>query len=250
MRVELIVALIAGAVALASAAGTIWSSMRNAERSNGNAKAIEQIRIANEQARSAAQRRQEISRFSEPLARAAYDLQSRFYNILNQGLMSVYLVQGNIREKSYIIENTTFLIAQYLCWTELARREIQFIDLGEASKTRALLRLQDRIYSLWGTDAQPAVLRIFAGEQRAIGEALIQTTARGPECMGYGLFLKTFAKGVDPVIDAVRDDVMSLDTRLAQAISRLTNLQHALIELLDLLDPDSLRFPKDRRSKA
>jgi hypothetical protein len=250
MKVELVVALIAGVVALASAAGTIWSSIRNAEHSNANAKAIEQLKFENERLKAAAQRQKEISGFSEPLARSAYDLQSRLYNILRQGLIDVYLVHGNDRERSYVTNNTAFLIGQYLCWTELVRREIQFIDLGESNKTRELLRLQDTIYSLWGTDQQPPLLRIFAGEQRAIGEALIQTGARGPECMGYGAFLRTFDKGANPLIDALRADVMLLDKEFAQATERLKNLQHALIDLLKMLDPEYLRFPENRRSKA
>jgi hypothetical protein len=243
VNTELTVALIAGAVALASAAGTVWSSIRNAERSNANAKAIEQLKIA-------AERQKEISAFSEPLARSAYDLQSRFYNILRQNLVGVYLVNGNDREKSYVVNSTVFLVGEYLCWTELVRREIQFIDLGESNKTRELLRLQDTIYSLWGTDKQPPLFRIFAGEQRAIGEALIQTGARGPESMGYGAFLKTFTTGANPLIDALRADVMSLQNHLSQATERLTNLQRALIDLLGMLDPDYLRFPEDRRSKV
>jgi hypothetical protein len=142
------------------------------------------------------------------------------------------------------------LVGQYLCWTELVRREIQLIDLGESSKTRELLRLQDTNYSLWGTDQQPPSFRIFAGEQRAIGEALIQVSVRGPECMGYGAFLTTFEKGGNPLIDSVRADVMSLDKGLSQATERLKNLQHALIDLLKMLDPEYLRFPENRRSKA
>lgn len=250
MKVELAVALVAGAVALASAGGTIWSSIRNAEHSNANAKAIEQLKFDNDQLKAAAQRRREISKFSEPLARSAYDLQSRLYNILKQGLVQVYLVNGSDRERLYVIDNTVFLVAQYLCWTELVRREIQFIDLGENKKTQELLRLQDTIYSLWGTDGSSALFRIFAGEQRAIGEALIQIGASGPECMGYGAFLKTFNKGVNPLIDALRADVLSLDNGLRQATERLTNLQHALIDLLKMLDPEYLRFSEDRRSKV
>jgi hypothetical protein len=169
---------------------------------------------------------------------------------LKQILIQVYLVKGNSREQNYVMNNTSFLIAQYLCWTELVRREIQFIDLGENAKTRDLLRLQDTIYSLWGTDRYPSAFRIFAGEQRAIGEAAIQIAARGPECMGYGAFLTTFTNGVNPLIDELRADVTALGNGLGQATERLTDLQHALIDLLKMLDPEYLRFPEDRRSKV
>jgi hypothetical protein len=149
-----------------------------------------------------------------------------------------------------LIDNTVFLVGQYLCWTELVRREIQFIGLGESGKTRELLRRQDAIAGIWTTDdiIAPA-FRVFAGEQRAIGEALIQTGARGPECMGYGAFLNTFNPGVNPLIDALRVDVMSLANGLSEATERLTKLQHAFIDLLIMLDPKYLRFAQDSRSK-
>ena len=67
--------------------------------------------------------------------------------------------------------------------------------------------------------------------------------------MGYGAFLKTFNKGVNPLVDALRGDVAWLGNGLSQATDRLTNLQHALIDLLTILDPNYLRFPENRRSK-
>jgi hypothetical protein len=190
-------------------------------------------------------RRQQISRFSEPLARSAYDLQSRLYNILRKGFVQAYLANGSARERGYAIDNTVYLIAQNLCWTELARREIQFIDLGKDKQTRRLLRLQDTLYAFWGTDAHSAHLRLFAGEQRALGEALIAEDR--PECIGYGHFLKTFTPGKNPLVDALRVEVAS---GLPQATDRLREVHHALIDLLDLLDPKHLRFPLDRRARA
>jgi hypothetical protein len=250
MKTELVVAIIAGVVALGSAGGTIWSSVTNTRHSDANTKAIEELKIANDRTKAAAQREKEISIFREPLARSAYDLQSRLYNILKQNLIQVFLVGGNDRERSYVTNNTAFLIGQYLCWTELVRRKLQFIDLGESSKTKELLDLQDNIYGLWGTDAQPPLLRIFAGEQRAIGEALISTNGETSECMGYGAFLTTFTEGKNPLIDAIKADILSLETVSGQANERLTNLQHALIDLLGMLDPNFLRFPEKKRSKV
>ncbi len=246
MKVEVIVALIAGAVALASAA-MAW---RNSTHSDKNTRAIAQLQIDNEKVRANAQLRKEISSYSEPLARAAYELQSRLYNILDQDFLEFYLVKGDDREQVYAVNNTAFLIGQYLCWTELARSEIQFIDLGESTKTRVLSTLQDSISRSWGTDAYPRILRIFAGEQRAIGEVLTQAGADPLGCMGYGTFLKKFKPGTDLLIDAVRADISSLGVALEPAETRLTTLQHQLIDLLNLLDSDYLRFPKTRRSKV
>src|SRR5271170_3283225 len=113
MKTELIVALIAGGAALASAGFTY----RSAGRTDLNTLAIKRLEIDNEKSKATAQRQYEISRFSEPLARSAYDLQSRIYDILRQDLIGVYLTQGNDREKSYVIDNTVFLIAQFQCWS-------------------------------------------------------------------------------------------------------------------------------------
>jgi hypothetical protein len=62
MDTALIVAIIAGAVALTSAAGQIW-----------NSRSIERLKFDQERSKTAAERHKEISNYSEPLARSAYD---------------------------------------------------------------------------------------------------------------------------------------------------------------------------------
>jgi hypothetical protein len=93
MEVPVIAAIIAGLVSLVSAAGTLWSSART----NANAKAIKLLKIESESTKPAAQRKSEISNFSEPLPRSAYDLQSRLYNIMRRNLIQVYFVRGDER---------------------------------------------------------------------------------------------------------------------------------------------------------
>ena len=73
-----VAALIAGVFALVSATYTAR-----------NAKAIKQLEIDNERRKAEEQRSREISGFSEPLARAAYDLQSRIWNI-HQNFLVMY----------------------------------------------------------------------------------------------------------------------------------------------------------------
>jgi len=246
MTTELLVALIAGAVSLVSVTATILSSLINSGRTSANAKEIENLKIEAERTKEREKRDKEISHYREPLARAAYDLQSRLYNIICLSFLEAFYHNGEERERQYAVNNTVFLVAQYLCWSELVRREIQYIDLGENEKTRKLLELQDTIYSLWGTDQQPKLFRIFAGEQRALGEALIQAGYSRPECLGYGAFLGKFKDGANPLVDALKRDIPHLDG----ATERLRNIQHALIDLLDMLDPNDTRFPRSRRTRA
>ena len=70
------------------------------------------------------------------------------------------------------------------------------------------------------------------------------------ECIGYGAFLHKFTLGEDELVDAVRKEIGRLDSDLQSAEQRLIGVQHALIDLLSILDPDYIRFPRNRRTKA
>lgn len=228
-------------VAIGAAGLAAWTSLR--------VKALEAERAA-EQRRFEAER--EARRFREPLARAAYDLQSRLWNILARDFLDAYLVHGTARTRAYAVSNTVFLIAQFQAWMELARRELHFVDLGKDSATRRLAAAQNRIIDLWGSDSAAlgsARLRIFAGEQRAIGERMVLRETVPPSCLGYGAFLREVQPAGDPLIDALTEEVRGLPEALDAARPRLIALQHALIDLVDLLDPKGLRFPAASRSR-
>jgi hypothetical protein len=242
VKTELLVALISGAVALSSGGLAVWGQSRSQHLSAE----LEKLKLA-EQRRVESEK--SLSHYREPLARAAYDLQSRLYNILEQGLIPAYFDHGDERERSYVVDNTAFLVAQYLAWTEIIRRDIQYIDLGQDKQTRELARLQDDIHALFQTDRFDRLFRVFAGEQRAIGERMIRDGKTGPECTGYGAFLDQLTKAPDPLLEFVRQDVRNLGTKLSVARPRLVALQSALIDLLAFLDPDFIRFPKERRTK-
>jgi hypothetical protein len=242
MKMELVVALTSGAVAIIVAGVSLMGTLKVSKRTNE----LERFKIEQQQ-RYDSEREQ--ARYKEPLLHAAYDLQSRLYNILKQNLVAVYLTKGAPREKAYVVENTTFVIAQYFSWTEITRDEIQFIDLGKDSETSKLSQLLDEINHLWLTDEFPKPFRIFAGEQRAIGEAMEQKTSKAIVCVGYGAFLAKVLPSQNKLIDAVREDVKELPNKLEEARPRLVALQHALIDLLDYLDPRFVRFPKHHRTK-
>jgi hypothetical protein len=93
----LLVGLISGAVALAAAGIAVWGQFKIA-RFAAQQK-VEERKVDTEKT---------MSRYREPLARAAYDLQSRLYNILKQGLITVYFDNGDKRERAYVIDNTAF----------------------------------------------------------------------------------------------------------------------------------------------
>ena len=242
METALIVGVVGGAVGLAS-------TITTAIMTTITARSVEQLKHRFDSEKRAAAERQEISIYSEALARSAFDLQSRLYNFLKNDF-AFYLEGGDGRDKIYAVEYTTFLIGQFFCWVELTRREINFIKLDDHARTKSLLRKQDDIYATWGTDKGSVAFRIFAGEQRAIGEALIEGEHEYTTCMGYGSFLEAYPRGQSALIDYVRDQVEALPLTLEAARARLTTIQHMLIDILDIIDGDRLRFPDQRRSKA
>jgi hypothetical protein len=62
-----------------------------------------------------------------------------------------------------------FVLAQYLGWVEIRRRDIGFLDLGDRHRNRKLVELLSVIRRvLFAVDLDP-VFHVPAGHQRAVG---------------------------------------------------------------------------------
>ncbi|MBO9652096.1 MAG: hypothetical protein J7605_26605 [Variovorax sp.] len=191
-----------------------------------------------------------MSRYRGPLLHAVYDLQSRLYNVLVNGFFDTYLIGGSATQRHYAENNTAFLIAQFFSWTEIIRQEVQFIEFSESDKTRRLSDLRDEIYGLWQTDRFVDPLMIWAGEQRAIGELMIEQRGTQLTCKGYASFLRSFGAAQEPLMDRLTNAVHASAAARASAHDRLLAVQHKLIDILDVLDPDHVRFRAASRSRA
>ncbi len=242
MDKALIPGMLSSAVAIGAAVIAVWGQLR--------VRRVEaQLELQKAEAGRRAETEQTARRFREPLGRAAYELQSRIFNIV-KGSFLKYLEGGDSRLRFYAINHTLFVIAQYFAWTELIRREIQFIDLGANEETRQLAQLQHKIYSDWQSDKfEHPLLRVFGGEQHAIGERLIWEGPRGPQCVGFASFLDYLQGSPDPLLLALKVDVESLGACLEESLPRLIALQNAMIDLVLFLDPEAVRFPKKNRTK-
>jgi len=190
---------------------------------------------------------QVMRRYKGPLLHSVYDLQSRIFNIIVQGLIEVYLINGNKQEQDYVVNNTVFVIAQYFAWAEIIRREIQFIDFSGSENTKKLSELQDNFHSLWQTDRFHDTFRVWAGEQRAIGELMIEEHNNRLVCIGYAEFLKRMKNNQNHLFSKLQSDVFDLSKNSSASYPRLREIQHTLIDILAFLDPDYLRFPEERR---
>jgi hypothetical protein len=198
-----------------------------------------------EDRRASRQRSEQLlARYSEPMARAAFDLQSRLYNISRKWFMS-----GSDTPDEYRRQSTLWLLGQFLGWLEIVRREVQVIDYGDVRRTAELQRHLFDVADILSSNAvEDPALRVFRGEQRAIGELMVTDRTSGDlrhsDSLGYAAFMQR----------------METDTAFARWFSRWNNdldeliqgkqvgarlilTQRALIDLIDFFDPEQVHFP-------
>jgi hypothetical protein len=179
-----------------------------------------------------------LARYREPLAAAAFDLQSRLYNILCLDFFGKF---GGDHERCKIAEHTTlFRLAQYLGWTEILRRDIQFLSFPEADDTRRVAHLQSQIRRRLLSDEYGSVMMIWSDEQRAIGEQMIVEEHGQVLCMGYARFHDEYAERFAPWCERLRRELQSHIGR-----ARLRDVQHLLCELVETLDAQRVRYTED-----
>ena len=254
MSVQLVVALISAAAALLAALLSVVLSTRAAR---GTAKLQDELERRRQQASKEELLEQVMSRYREPLLRAAFDLQSRLYNIVKQDFLRVYLRQGNAAEQEYACRNTVFVLAEYLGWVEILRRGVQFLDLGEVERNRRLADRLEAITTVLLADwpYPDATFRVFRGEQRAVGELMVDAAMPGEssssQCIGYAAFVAKLEQ--EPSFARwfanLEADVRQLAADPSPSYARLVALQHALMDLIDFLDDPPTRFPPKHRGR-
>jgi hypothetical protein len=179
-----------------------------------------------------------LKRYREPLAAAAFELQSRLYNILRLDFFAKF---GGDHERCATAEETTlFRIAQYFGWSEILRRDIQFLSFPEATETKRVIELQMAIARRFGTSDDHHGLMIWTDEQRAIGERMIVEEHGSVLCMGYARFDEEYPTRLAPWCERLRAE---LDSEAGRP--RLRDLQHLLCELVETLDARRTRYTQD-----
>jgi len=182
-----------------------------------------------------------LARYQAPLATAAYELQGRLYNIVKLGFLGKYFAGGDEAQKTYAVENTLYVVAQYLGWSEILRREIQFLSFADTVRTRAVSERQQDVVELFQSDdhALGRPFLIWRGEQRAIGERMIERDGDRLNCLGYAAFLEREDAALGTWLGRLEADIAEI-TKVRN--ERLVKLQHALVDLIRELDPERLRY--------
>ncbi len=179
-----------------------------------------------------------LATYREPLAAAAYDLQSRMYNILRLDFFGKW---GNSTAHSEdAIISTLFRLAQYFGWSEILRRKIQFLSFPEDEETRKVARLQSGIAQCFLTDAYGVALMIWSDEQRAIGEQMIVEEHGDVLSMGYARFRERCADTFLDHCERLRAEIGN-----PRVTDRLRDAQHLLCDLVETLDSRRVRYTQN-----
>jgi hypothetical protein len=187
-----------------------------------------------------------LTRYREPLIAASYDLQRRLYNIIDLKFLDVFMAPENAREEE-AVETTLYRMAQYFGWTEILRRDIQFLKFREAEVTRAVAKLQGEIAHKFASDSYGHAFMLWQDEQRAIGELMIVRENGSVGCRGYASFQQQREAGEWSRLERLEQDFRSGNARAAK---RLKEIQHNLCELVELLDKDQLLYDRATLKRA
>jgi len=179
-----------------------------------------------------------LARYREPLAAAAFDLQSRLYNLLRLEFLAKF--GGGHPRSETALRTTLFRLAQYFGWTEILRRDIQFLNFPEAEYTRRVAKLQSAVSKAFLRNDYGQAMMIWADEQRAIGELMIVEEHDKIMSMGYAAFSEQCNGVFKPWLDRLR-----VELPLPEAQERLRDTQHLLCELVETLDADRVRYEDD-----
>ncbi|MEV6707395.1 hypothetical protein [Micromonospora wenchangensis] len=235
MRLEVLIAVLSAAVALASSmvtARTVYRTPALVHKLQQEANELAKGELADELFR----------RYQDPLRWAAESLQSRLYNILRCGLLPRYLHCGDREDERYVVDSTVYVLAEYLGWVELLRREHRFLDSAVNTPTRDLLGIVQRIHETLASDTLRGPFRLFRGQQRAIGELMLTWTAspagRIRDVRGYAEFCRLLDEpdsSFRPWFDRLRAEVPDMQHIENHHNQRLSRLHDDLIDLLGLL---------------
>jgi hypothetical protein len=154
--------------------------------------------------------------------------------------MDFFATFGEQERSEEALRTTLFRLGQYFGWTEILRRDIQFLSFPEDEETRRVGRLQSEIAKAFLSHSYGPALMIWKDEQRAIGERMIVEEHGNVMCMGYATFSDRCDELFAPWLERLRAELPD-----AAAPARLLDVQHALCDLVETLDVRRVRYTHD-----
>lgn len=190
----------------------------------------------------------------EPLLYAVSDLQSRIYNILEGNFVSTYANSDKERHRTNVVEYTAFLFAQYFGWTEAIRQGVLLSEVARrgpssgTDNTTSIAAVIREVNDTLRTDHYGRDFMLFSGEQHAIGELMLSwhtiNGIRVPSVERYGTFAHRYRTDAAfrAWFEPIEEGIQQSDDRLVR--QRLTLVQHRLVALMSVLDPENNLYKK------
>jgi hypothetical protein len=199
------------------------------------------------------------TRFREPLLQAAFNLETRIYNIVELDFFGRFLgADSTESEKEYAVFNTMHIFAQYFCWVEIVRRESQFVDPRNDRRNRAPVAAIEAVRHIFSDSIgiEEKCFRLFRGEQRALGEVMLvpvtvpRSEAPRWDCLGYASFVHSLEdRQMARWFQRLREDIGEFSENPANRDRRLRLIQRSLMDTVDILDPHAHRVPSQLRKR-
>lgn len=149
-----------------------------------------------------------LARYRDPLITATFELQDRIQNLLRLPGQSVLVYLSVTSRGTLALESTLFRFAQYFGWTEIVRREIQFLESDVSSSARSIQDAIGKVAWAFATDKLGQDFMVWPEEQRTIGEEMLTDGPDLPTCIGCATFIsryeEKFANWLDGVAATLR----------------------------------------------
>jgi len=188
--------------------------------------------------------RQLLATQRDPAVRAVNELQERLWVILSSKAANYHYTREQQGDEEYYVESTAFLVAQYLAWSELMRRQIAALDYNDLS------RLLDDVSDAFAHGGPG--FQFYRLDQREIGERLMTQMKADADAaiFRYSDFRDIMATPKPPErLLVLRNRSQYLLEHVDRELERATRIQNALIDLLDFVDAKRLWVRPDRRTK-
>jgi hypothetical protein len=199
------------------------------------------------------------TRFREPMLQAIFNLETRIYNILELGFLGRFLGPGSTEdEQDYAVLNTLYVFAQYFCWVEIVRRGSLFVDPRNIERNRIVAHRLEAVRDTFSDSRNitDRAFRLFRGDQRALGELMLvpgsgQAGAPRWECLGYAAFVESVkAEPFEKWFRSLRSDILHAARTGQVPRDRLGAVHQGLMDIVDALDPEQVRFPQALRHRS
>ncbi|KAI0177742.1 hypothetical protein BJ166DRAFT_507772 [Pestalotiopsis sp. NC0098] len=217
-----------------------------------------------------------LQKYRDPLLFAAEDLQSRLGGIFHADVLSFHGKSPHHNDALYIY--TSFVLGQFFAWTHILRTQTQLLPFS-LEESKRLSKFIEILHSIQGVmllnnnEAEGTAFTLWRGNQMAIGEFMAEGGSGGSSeklCIGFYEFTRTWkadkpvggntVAGADgtltetagsghydglrywfgPIVDGL--ELLVEKGPDAPEGYRLRRLQHLLVDLIAVLDPQKSRI--------